>query len=49
MNRAKELHRPCLFWMQVREMMGAADLQNGLDFFRAFYKHFDEVDGELKS
>ena len=47
--RAVDVGLPQLSMHSVREMMGAADLQTGLDFFRAFYKHFDEVDAQLQS
>jgi len=45
--RAVDVGMPQLSMHSVREMMGAADLENGLALFQAFYEHFDDADADL--
>lgn len=46
--RAVDLGMPQLSMHSCREVMGIVDLTNGFDFFKAFFKHFREVDDSLQ-
>lgn len=45
--RAIDLGCPQLSMHSIRETMGTSDITNGLDLFRAFFKHFREVDDSI--
>jgi len=39
---------PQLSMHSIREMMGVADLQHGVDLFKAYFRDFREVEGAIK-
>lgn len=45
--RAIDLGCPQLSMHSIRETMGTCDVTNGLDLFKAFFKHFREVDDSI--
>lgn len=45
--RAIDLGCPQLAMHSIRETMGTNDVTNGLDLFKAFFKHFREVDNSI--
>lgn len=46
--RAVDLGMPQLSMHSIREVMGTSDIHLGIEFFKGFYKMFDELDGLLK-
>merc|ERR1712071_390067 len=46
--RAIDMGCPQLSMHSVRESMGIADLTNGLNLFKAFFRHFREVDSAIE-
>ncbi|KAJ1417252.1 peptidase M18 [Ochromonadaceae sp. CCMP2298] len=46
--RAVDLGMPQLSMHSIREMMGVADLQHGVDLFKAYFRDFREVEGAIK-
>lgn len=46
--RAVDVGMPQLSMHSIREMMGVADLTNGLALFSAFFKDFRAIDDQLK-
>jgi len=46
--RAIDMGCPQLSMHSIRETMGVADLTNGLALFKAYFKHFREVDSSIK-
>ena len=45
--RAIDLGCPQLAMHSIRETMGSSDVTNGLNLFKAFFKHFREVDESI--
>jgi len=46
--RAIDMGCPQLSMHSIREQMGICDLTNGLDLFKAFFKHFRDVDDSVQ-
>lgn len=46
--RTVDLGMPQLSMHSCREVMGIADLTNGLDLFKAFFEHFRSIDNKLQ-
>ena len=46
--RTIDMGCPQLSMHSIREIMGTHDLTHGLDLFKAFYKHFREVDASVE-
>ena len=46
--RAIDMGCPQLSMHSIRETMGVCDLTNGLNLFKAFFKHFREVDDAVE-
>lgn len=46
--RAIDMGCPQLSMHSIRETMGVCDLTNGLALFKAFFKHFREVDDAVE-
>jgi len=46
--RAVDVGMPQLSMHSCREVMGIVDLTNGLDLFKAYFKHFREIDDSLQ-
>lgn len=46
--RTVDLGMPQLSMHSIREVMGIADLTHGLDLFKSFFKHFNELDNSME-
>eukprot|EP00592_Proboscia_alata_P017128 CAMPEP_0194394480 /NCGR_PEP_ID=MMETSP0174-20130528/123878_1 /TAXON_ID=216777 /ORGANISM="Proboscia alata, Strain PI-D3" /LENGTH=488 /DNA_ID=CAMNT_0039190279 /DNA_START=21 /DNA_END=1487 /DNA_ORIENTATION=- len=46
--RAVDIGCPSLSMHSIRETMGIADLTNGLNIFKGFFKYFREIDSNIK-
>lgn len=46
--RAIDMGCPQLSMHSIRETMGVADVQNGLELFEAFFEHFREIDDAIE-